>query len=66
MNKKKVLDWDILKNVFFWNGSSRSIYRHLGRERFLNFCNNFELTKQDVFAYIKKLKMLKELKNETE
>ena len=62
MNKNKILGWDILKDVFFYGGSSRSISRHLGRERFLSFCEKFNIIKQDIFTYLKKLKMLEELK----
>ena len=66
MNRKETLDWDILRDVFFYRGTSRTISRYLSQTEFFTFCGMFGLTKQDVFAYVKKLKMLKELKNETD
>ncbi len=59
MNKKKTFEWELLKEILFYG---RSIQRYLGKREFLSFCEKFDLKKKEVFDYIKKLKMLKELK----
>ena len=62
MDKNKVFIWDKIREIFFDNGSSRSCngYFYYPNE-FLEFTDNFEIKKQEVFDYTKKLKMLEKL-----
>ena len=62
MNKKEKLDWETLKEFFFCGGSSRSVNSFLGKKTIFDLCKLFGLSKIEVFDYLKKLKMLEELK----
>jgi len=63
MNKTENFDWDNSREIFFKDGGSRSVKNYFwGIKDFLDFTQKFKLTKQEVFNYTKKLKMLKKLK----
>ena len=59
--KKEEIQWEILNDVFFWDGGSRTINNSPSVSKFLGFSQKFGFTKQEVYD---KLKELSE-KNET-
>ena len=63
---KKELDWDTLKQHFFYGGGSRSIHTYFGVRDIINLGEIFGLSKQDVYDYLRKVVLLKELNKENE
>lgn len=61
INSKKTFEWKELKDVFFYG---RTISTSFDRKKFLTFCSNFGIKKQDTFAYLKRIIMLNELKDD--
>ena len=58
---KKELDWDTLKYLFFYNGTSRNISTYFNVGDVLNLGEKFGLSKQDVYDYLKKVVVLNKL-----
>lgn len=58
---KKCLDWVTLKKFFFYNGTSRSLGNYWRIKELMNFAEDFGLTKQDVYGYLKRIVMVNEL-----
>lgn len=58
---KKELDWDTLKQDFFYGGGSRSIHTYFSVGDILTLGERFGLSKQDVYDYLKKVVLLNKL-----
>ena len=64
MGKTKTLNWDTLKNIFFYNGTSRTLKYSLGRQEILNLGETMGLKKQEIFDGLKKTQLLNKLKDD--
>jgi len=61
MGKEKIINWEILKKTFFYEGTSRSICRYHYIKAFMEFTESFGIEKQDCYDYLKRIVMLKNL-----
>jgi len=60
LGKRKRLDWNTIKDFFFYN-NSRSIYNYYDLEQILRMGEYFGLVKQEVYDYLKRVVMVNEL-----
>jgi len=63
---KEKFDWDKLRQFFFYDGTSRSIRSYFGVMDIINLGENFGLSKQEVYDYLRKIVVLNELEKEND
>ena len=61
MTTEKNVDWNYIKDKFFYGGTSRSINTYWRNENILNLIKDLGIKKQDFFDYLKKASIMKEL-----
>jgi len=62
MNKEKITNWNFLKDIFFYGGTSRSLNNDFSGDKLFKFGDEFGLNKKEIFIYLKRVLMLEEIK----
>lgn len=61
IGKKKKFDWEDIKEIFFYGGKRRSVRNWFNKDRMLSFCERMNISKQELFKHLKKLKLVNSL-----